>query len=82
MLNVTQVCKANNKWKRERCIQTLTNNMVNSILTLHDDTLKRLQENTKKLKWRVIDPLIFHSAILKEIDKEIVKTAAVKSKGG
>lgn len=41
--------KVNSKWKCERCIQTLTNNMVNGSLPLHDDTLKCSQYNIKKL---------------------------------
>lgn len=70
----------------------LTNNMVNGILPLNDDTLKRLQEKHFKAKpaceeiFMTGDPPIIQLVIFKEIDEEIVKRAAdqtmIKTKDG
>ena len=73
-------------------LKILTNNIVNGILSLNDDTLKWLQEKHFQAKPAceeifVTDyPPIIQLVIFKEIDEEIFKRAAdqtmVKTKDG
>ena len=69
-------------------LKLLTNSMSNGILPLNDETLKKLQSKHPAGREITQDALLtgevpqFHPVIFDSIDEEMVRKAAIKTKGG
>ena len=71
-----------------RVVKLLTNNMHDGILLLNNETLNKLKEKYPKSKnasnevWLIGVPLDVHPIMFAGIDEEMIRKAAIKTKGG